>query len=615
MKSTKNSIFNYLRHSVVGRSLLLLSKHDRIKILIVALIQIFLGFLDLASVIIVGLLGALSISGVQSQGPGTKVKSVLDLLSLSDNSFQYQCAVLGIVAAGFLVIKTILSMFFIKKTLFFLANKASTLSSELFSRMLNQNLIQLQVKNSQEKLFAITEGVKLITVNVIGNLILLISDISLLFVMFFGLIFLDTYVAIMTFFGFGLLAFILYRTMSVKAQKIGKKNTEVTIKSNELILESFNTYRENVVRNRRYYYWEKVNISRGQLASYQAELAFMPNMSKYILESAMILGALGLCGIMFLTKDAVHAFATLALFLGAVSRIVPAILRIQQGSISIKAGIGSAHTTIDLIESLSEVPKIKESFDPVELKYRDFESAVIIKNLSLTYQDKEIKALNDINLRIDAGTSVAVVGPSGAGKTSLVDVILGIIEPSSGTVSISGLNPLEAIAKWPGAIGYVPQNTVISQGSVRSNVTLGYPMGTFSDQLIWDAIEVAQLKDFVLGLPGELEATLGEDGAKISGGQRQRIGIARALITNPKLLILDEATSSLDSQVESSISSSINSLAGRVTVITIAHRLSTVRDSNKVVFIDKGKILSEGSFEKVREEVPNFNDQAKLMGL
>ena len=580
-----------------------------------ALIQIFLGFLDLASVIIIGLLGALSISGVQSQGPGTRVKRVLDLLNLSDNSFQYQCAVLGIIAAVFLVIKTILSMFFIKKTLFFLANKASTLSSELFSRMLNQNLLQLQVKNSQEKLFAITEGVRIITVSVIGNLILLISDISLLFVMFFGLIFLDTYVAIITFAGFGILAFILYRTMSVNAQKISKKNTEVTIKSNELILESFNTYRENVVRNRRYYYWQKVNISRGQLASYQAELAFMPNMSKYILESAMILGSLGLCAIMFLTKDAVHAFATLALFLGAVSRIVPAILRIQQGAVSIKAGIGSAHVTIDLIESLSEIPRIKESFDPLDLKYRDFESIVNIKNLSLTYPDQEIKALNDINLRIDAGTSVAVVGPSGAGKTSLVDVILGIIKPSSGAVSISGLNPLEAIAKWPGAIGYVPQNTAISQGSIRSNVTLGYPIGTFSDQLIWDAIEVAQLKDFVLGLPGKLEATLGEGGAKISGGQRQRIGIARALITNPKLLILDEATSSLDSQVESSISSSINSLAGRVTVITIAHRLSTVRDSNKVVFIENGKILSEGSFTKVREEVPNFDAQAKLMGL
>jgi len=156
-------MFNYLRDSVVARSLLLLSKRDRIKILIVALIQIFLGFLDLASVIIIGLLGALSISGVQSQGPGTKVKNVLDFLNISDNSFQYQCAALGIVAAGFLVIKTILSIFFIKKTLFFLANKASTLSSELFSRMLNQNLLQLQVKNSQEKLFAITEGVKLIT--------------------------------------------------------------------------------------------------------------------------------------------------------------------------------------------------------------------------------------------------------------------------------------------------------------------------------------------------------------------------------------------------------------------------------------------------------------------
>jgi ABC-type multidrug transport system fused ATPase/permease subunit len=318
---------------------------------------------------------------------------------------------------------------------------------------------------------------------------------------------------------------------------------------------------------------------------------------------------------MFLTKDAVQAFSSLALFLGAVSRIVPAILRIQQGSVTIKSGIGSARSTLDLIEGLVHTPAVKEITNFGNLEYKDFESTVAIEGLSLIYPEKSQEALSNINLILKTGTSTAIVGPSGAGKTSLVDVILGIINPTSGHVKISGLSPLGAIDKWPGAIGYVPQNTIISQVSIKSNITLGYPEQTFSDQLIWEVVEMAQLKDFVLSLPNGLDTVVGEMGQKISGGQRQRLGIARALITKPKLLILDEATSSLDSQVENSITESINSLSGSLTTIVIAHRLSTVRNSDLVVFLENGKVVSTGSFEHVKNSVPNFDTQAKLMGL
>lgn len=610
-----SKLTRYIKFSVIGRSMLLLNKKDRVKIFAVAVIQIFFGLLDLVSVIIIGLLGALSISGVKSQEPTKRAQSVLEFLNLSDKTFQYQFAILGIIAAGFLILKTILSMFLIKKTLRFLAHKAATMSSEFFSRMLNQDLLRLQAKTHQERLFSVTEGIKIITINIIGNLILLISDISLLIVMFSGLILLDTYVAIVTLFGFGALALILYKRMSIRAQHLGEINTAITIKSNELILEAFNTFRENLVRNRRFFYTTKVGESREEIANSQAELAFMPNLSKYIIESATVLGGVILCAIMFLTKDAVQAFSSLALFLGAVSRIVPAILRIQQGSISIKSGIGSAGSTLDLIENLMQSSKVKESFNVIDLEYKGFESTVVIENLSLIYPEKSQEALSDINLILKTGTSTAIVGPSGAGKTSLVDVILGIINPTNGQVKISGVNPLGAIEKWPGAIGYVPQNTIISQGSIKSNITLGYPEQTFSDQLIWEVVGTAQLKDFVLSLPNGLDTVVGEMGQKISGGQRQRLGIARALITKPKLLILDEATSSLDSQVENSITESINSLSGNLTTIVIAHRLSTVRNSDLVVFLEDGKVLSTGSFEHVKSSVPNFALQAKLMGL
>jgi ABC-type multidrug transport system fused ATPase/permease subunit len=614
-KKSRIALKRRIKFSIIGRSMLFLNKKDRIKICIVAVIQIFFSLLDLFSVVIIGILGALSISGVQSQEPTARIQTTLKILNLSEKTFQYQFAFLGILAAGFLILKTILSMFLIKKTLYFLAHKAATMSAEFFSRMLNQDLLHLQLKSNQEKLFSITEGIRIITVNIIGNSILLISDFSLLTIMFIGLLVLDTYVALVTLFGFGVLAFILYKRMSLKAQQLGKINTETSIKSNELILEAFNTFRENLVRNRRFFYTTRVSESRREIANSQAELAFMPNVSKYIIESATVLGGIILCAIIFLTKDAVQAFSSLALFLGAVSRIVPAILRIQQGSISIKSGIGFASSTFELIDNLTHTSKVKESLNLGNLEFKDFESTVAIEGLSLIYPEKSQEALSNINLILKTGTSTAIVGPSGAGKTSLVDVILGIINPTSGHVKISGLSPLGAIDKWPGAIGYVPQNTIISQGSIKSNITLGYPEQTFSDQLIWEVVEMAQLKDFVLSLPNGLDTVVGEMGHKISGGQRQRLGIARALITKPKLLILDEATSSLDSQVENSITESINSLSGSLTTIVIAHRLSTVRNSDLVVFLENGKVVSTGSFEHVKNSVPNFDMQAKLMGL
>jgi ABC-type multidrug transport system fused ATPase/permease subunit len=156
---------------------------------------------------------------------------------------------------------------------------------------------------------------------------------------------------------------------------------------------------------------------------------------------------------------------------------------------------------------------------------------------------------------------------------------------------------------------------MISNGTFRENVGFGYPVSAIKDEDVWDALEKANLGDFVRGLPLGLDTPVGERGTKISGGQRQRLGIARAMFTKPKLLILDEATSSLDGQAELEISDALNNLKGVVTVVMIAHRLSTVRSADQVLYMDEGKIIARGTFDEVRLAVPNFDHQAQLMGL
>jgi len=179
---------------------------------------------------------------------------------------------------------------------------------------------------------------------------------------------------------------------------------------------------------------------------------------------------------------------------------------------------------------------------------------------------------------------------------------------------ISGLSPLEAIAKWPGAISYVPQDVVISAGTIRENIALGYPIEEATDELVLEALKVAHLDTFVLELPDGIDTQVGERGARISGGQRQRLGIARAMFTRPHLLVLDEATSSLDGETEANISDAIHALRGTTTVVIIAHRLSTVRDADRVVYLSQGKVISTGTFDEVRKKVHDFDQQAKIMG-
>jgi ABC-type multidrug transport system fused ATPase/permease subunit len=603
-----------VKSSTVARCFQIFSKSDQRKIGAVVILQILLGTLDLLGVALIGVIGALAVTGIQSAEPGNGVGAVLEFLQLDGFTFQEQTAILGVIAAVVLVGRTVFSIFFTRKVLYFIARRSAVTSGTLIRKMLRQNNILIGNRTIQESIYALTEGVGRMTLGVVGTLVTMIADTSLLLVMMFGLIAIDPSVALSTVVMFSLVGFALYKLMHVRAAKLGYEHAEVSISSTEMINEVLTAYREATVRNRRSYYAEEIGKSRLKLSNIVAEQDFMPNISKYVLEVTMVLGAVSISALQFVIQDSRNAVATLAVFLAAGTRIAPAVLRLQQGTIVVKGSIGSARPTLALIDLLES----EDIFTPItsfNAEHEHFTGEVSLSQVTFRYPNTVRNALSDISIQIPAGSACAVVGPSGSGKTTLVDLLLGMFEPQSGIALVSNESPLESIAKNPGAIGYVPQDVTVFQGTIRANVALGFPKEDATDERINFALDVAQLREFIDQLPKGMDTEVGPRGSKLSGGQRQRLGIARAMFTKPKLLILDESTSALDAQTELAVSEAIAAIPYEITTVIIAHRLSTVRKANQVIYLQEGIIVANGSFEEVRAQVNDFDKQAKLMGL
>ncbi len=597
------------------RSFRILPPTDRKKVVFIAIFQVLMAALDLLGVIAVGLLVTVSVSGGESNEGSGKVQFALQLLRLNDASFEMQCAVLGSMSVLLLIGRTLLSIFFTRRILYFLLRRGAQITTESLSKLLSQSLTEVKGRSSQETLFALTHGVSAIILQVIAASVIWISDFALLVVLVLALVLIDAPTALVSFSLFAVISFFLHKYMHTRASQLGLLSSRLNISSNETILEALSAFRELTVRNRKNYYVNEVGHLRKELASSAAEMSFMPYVSKYVLETSIVAGAVLIGFVQFMFRDASTALGVIAIFLAAGSRIAPAVLRLQQGLISIRGGLGMAAPTLALLESLEKVPKGDTTVAPLLVSHEGFTSEVRIKNVSYTYPDQEIPAVKNLNLVIEPGTFVAIVGPSGSGKTTLTDLLLGVINPDLGEIEISGLQPKMAFSKWPGAVAYVPQDVMASSSTLRQNIALGFPIFEATDELVKWAASVAQLEELLSATELGLDHEVGENGSRLSGGQRQRLGVARALFTKPKLLVLDEATSALDGETETKLTNELSSLRGSTTVVVIAHRLSTIRNADLVIYFEKGEIIESGTFDEIRSKVSSFDYQAKSLGL
>jgi len=608
---------------MIRQSASLLSRRDQQVLLVVVMIQFFVSLLDLIGVLLLGVVAALTASAATGT-PLTAggLGAILDWLPTS-TSF---VILLAFAAAILLVLKSILGLLLTRRTFRFLANRQAMVAGSIAQRLLTRPLLEVQVRSSQEISVALTGGVSAMTLTVLGQGVVIAAEISLVSAMFVGLIFVDPLVAGFTVLFFGSLVAILQFLLGSWATSLGQRSATAEIGSFAAMQHALRAYREVTVTGRRSLFIAKFQALRWDAAKVQSDQFILNQIGKYVFEIGLIVGAGLLVLLMSLTKDLTAGIAIITVFLAASSRVFPSLLRMQAGLSNIRGAQGTASVTLSLLADLDAAEKVyspptippalaAEFNRSVHDGFPGFTGSVSVSSVTLGYPGASELALDSVTLSIPSSHSVALVGSTGAGKSTLADVILGVLLPDSGSVLISGVQPFESVQRWPGAMAYVPQDVAVLTGSVRENVALGIPSEFIDNSLVWEALERSHLAEFLRSSRDGIETLVGENGVQLSGGQRQRLGIARALYSRPRLLVLDEATSALVSETERLITETLESLAGDVTLIIIAHRLATVRHCDQVIYLANGRIAGSGTFSEVRAQVPDFDRQAELLGL
>ena len=602
-----------------NEALSLLTRRDRGLLGLAALIQVMLSALDLLGVLLFGLVGALAVTTIQSQPPPTLVTELADALGLSGLSEQELVLVFSATAALLLLVKSATSALLNRRVLRFLANRQALVSGRLASKLLTQPITFLQRRSSQETAYALIQGVGTATVSLLGQILVVVTEAAVLVVLATALVLIDPLVTLGAVAFFGCVALVLQRLMGAWASRLGRVGSRADIRSLDVVQEAMSAYREIAVLQRRHFYVDRFQDLRWESASVSADRTFLIQIPKYVFEAAFVIGGLLLAGFLLLTEDSISAAATLALFIAAGSRVMPSLLRLQGAALGLRDNAAAAIPTFDLAHDLRDLgaplemlpESVSDSFPSSRAQPVDIE----ICEATYTYPLAASPAVQGVSLYVPGGTSLALVGRSGAGKSTLSDLIIGVLEPDSGSIQLAGQQPRSLERKSPGLVAYVPQSVALVNGSVRENVALGLPSNLISDDQVWDALAQAHIADLFRKAPRGLETQVGEHGVKLSGGQRQRIGIARAVLSRPSLLVLDEATSALDAETEAAIAEFVFQLQGSVTTVIVAHRLSTVRTADQVAYMEDGHVLEVGTFEELRQSIPALGKQASLMGL
>ncbi|WP_314683813.1 ABC transporter ATP-binding protein [Rothia mucilaginosa] len=526
--------------------------------------------------------------------------------------------IFGVALVAAFVFKGVFSLIIRRWSLGFIATQQSAVSVTLLNRYMREPYLDHRKRGTAPVLNSVNDVVGQTYGTFVNGVLGFIGDLLSIIVLMVMLLVIMPVPALLAFTYFGLASFALQALLKRKNREQGAIVLNATKGALDAAIEAVVGFREihmyGVTDRYTYRYQEK------RIDSVNASMrsAFLSDFPKYTLEIIFIVGIAALLAFMSATQGA-DSTGYLLLFAGACIRILPNYTRMVASLGSIRAGEHASEKLLEELEHLTpEERMFKLPSAPVVPKDHDYINKSIepvniqIDNLTFQYPDGDKPVLKDITLDIPMGSSIAFVGGSGSGKTTLIDLILGLFAPTHGQVLQNGESILKDLRSWHQRIGYVPQDVFIADSTVLEAVAFGLKPEEIDVERVKYCIEVAALTEVIDSLENGLETMIGYNATRLSGGQKQRLGIARALYRNPSVLILDEATSALDNETEHKITKTIERISKDITVIIVAHRLSTVRNVDQLVYLSKGQIANQGTFVEVQQANAEFANLVKL---
>lgn len=610
----------------------LLDRRGKRKYLLAVGIQMSLGLFDILGIALAGVIGILAASSLTQTPLSPPIKDALTFFGLSNQNVGNLIIFLCMVALLFFVVKTMLALYFSLRSFRFLAHQQSRITSLLISKVLNSEYNWLRHQEPHKLSTSLILGVSAATTNSLGQFMLMISELALIIMFVFILVIVNPLVAIFTVLYLAVVIFMLRQIIGKKVSDFNRNLGDMQVDSQITLFSVLKLFREiRVFRRTRWFEERLEGLSEERAQNFAGDM-WIQQVPKYMLEIAMLVGATGLLAAGKVFTNSEQIVPVLAIYLTAAGRIFPSLLRVQSAIFSLQSRQHYATMAHELLANLALVERDSTYFksqssvsndevisiktNPSQGKVREFTtSSVELEKVSFRFPDSEIDVLKDLTFRIQPGERVAIVGPSGAGKSTLCDIFLGLLNPTIGEALIGTQPAAIWVNENPGKVSYLPQEVTLTNGTLLENVCLGIERSEIDWAAFSRAVGRAQLTEVIEQLGDGIETNLGVGGTSLSGGQRQRVGLARALYTEPDILIMDEATSALDAEAEFEIMNALDDLGLHTTVITIAHRLSSIRKFPRIIYLESGLVLGDGDLSQIRKQISRFDNQLKLSGI
>jgi ABC-type multidrug transport system fused ATPase/permease subunit len=536
----------------------------------------------------------------------TLIKDLERLLGTKD--IHVLSIVLGAIVVGAFLVKGTLAIVYLRWSIGFVMQEEATTAANLLDRYLHAPYTFHLEHHSARLQQTMQNAVRLVFSQSMVSVVGAIGDALITLLIAIVLLIVNPIIALIGAIYFSLVAIVYQKVIRRRLDVASEGFYHEQRRSMLLTQQSLAAVKQVSIGHRQQHFVSAFLETRRGLALRERIVLIFNYLPRYYLESCLVLATAGMAGVIWAFEGHRHATAILGLYLVAGFRVLPSINRVLVAQAICRSAVPAA-------EELGRDLALPLGSDETNQNEQRLPSSTIeFRDVRFSYPSRESLVLDGISLRIEPGERIAIVGPSGSGKTTMVDILMGLLEPDDGLVLIGGKPLSEVRNAWQRSIGYVPQITTLIDDSLLANVAFGFNAEDVDETRVEGVLRQASLESLIESLPEGLETTVGENGVRLSGGQRQRLAIARALYLEPAVLVLDEATSQLDSETERQVTDTINSLQRDLTMIIVAHRLSTVRRADRLYFLYEGRIRASGTFDQLVDSSAEFAQLVRIAG-